>query len=225
MPMKLIVGLGNPGNEYAQHRHNIGFICVNRLAKCLKVRFDKKEGLARVARGRIDSTEVVLARPQTFMNLSGDAVVKLVTRYNLNPDDIIVIHDDMDLKLGQIRIRQGGSSGGHKGISSIIDQLGSDKFIRVRIGVGHPQSEDPRAKEAAVVNFVLEEFSPEEAKVMIKVIPQASQAVITIVDDGLEVAMNRFNRVHKPKKLPDGTTESKSGPAIPAVLQSPLPPA
>jgi PTH1 family peptidyl-tRNA hydrolase len=225
MPMKLIVGLGNPGNEYAQNRHNIGFICVNRVAKSIKAGFDKKEGLSRVARGRIDSTEVVLARPQTFMNLSGAAVAKLVAKYKLKPDDIIVIHDDMDLKLGQIRIRQGGSSGGHKGISSIIDELGSDKFIRVRIGVGHPQSENPQEKEAAVVNFVLEDFSPEEAEVMIKVIPQASQAVISIISEGLEAAMNRFNRVPRPKKLPDEKTEPKSGPASPAVIHSPLPPA
>jgi peptidyl-tRNA hydrolase, PTH1 family len=224
MPMKLVVGLGNPGSEYASNRHNIGFSCVNRLSKIIRADFEKKEGLARVAHGKINGTDVVLARPQTFMNLSGEAVAKLVTRYRLKPEDIIVIHDDMDLNLGQIRIRQGGSSGGHKGIVSIIDELGTESFIRVRIGVGHPESEEPQQKKAAVVNFVLEDFSPEELEVINKTIPRACQAIKTIVNDGLEAAMNRFNHVPKPKPVLQEKIEPGGGPGPPTETRTSLPP-
>lgn len=191
--MKLIVGLGNPGTAYSHNRHNIGFMCLSYLAKEIGARFERKEGLSRTAHGQIDSTEVILARPQTYMNSSGKAVRKLVARYRLSLDDLIVIHDDLDLRLGQIRIRENGSSAGHKGIGSIISELGSADFIRVRIGVGRPEPDSPGAKQDAVVGYVLDDFTPEEGKVMAKVIPRVSQAVITIVNEGLDTAMNRFN--------------------------------
>ena len=195
--VKLIIGLGNPGSGYGRNRHNIGFMCVNRLAKDIGAGFDKKEGLARTAHGSMGSTRVVLARPQTYMNLSGRAVIKLVEKYKPGPDGLIVVHDDMDLRLGQIRIRKGGRSGGHRGIESIICELRSEDFIRVRVGVGRPEPESPAAKQAAVVGFVLEDFSDDESRVIADTIPQVSFAVKTILSDGLEAAMNRFNRTPK----------------------------
>jgi PTH1 family peptidyl-tRNA hydrolase len=198
--MKLIFGLGNPGNFYSRNRHNIGFMCLSHVAKEIGAHFDKKEGLARTAHGRIDGTEVVLARPQTYMNASGEAVAKLLVKYRLTPDDIIVIHDDMDFKPGQIRIRKGGSSAGHKGIESIIREIGSADFVRVRVGVGHPR--DEAEGDTEVVDYVLADFSHEEDEVIAKVIPQVYQAVITLINDGLDESMNRFNHTGRTKKAP-----------------------
>jgi len=169
-------------------------MCLSLLAKNIKATFDKKEGLARTAHGTIDAVPVLLARPQTYMNLSGQAVVKLMAKYNLSPADLIVIQDDLDLKPGQIRIRQGGYSGGHRGIASIINDLGSEEFIRVRLGVGRPAPESPGEKHAAVVDYVLEDFNEDEGKVMAQAITRAAEAVKAIVAIGLEAAMNAFNR-------------------------------
>ena len=118
--MKLIVGLGNPGRGYANNRHNVGFVCLNHFAKTQGIRFDKKQGKARIGIGEVAGSKVVLARPQTYMNLSGQSVSRLIKKFNINLDDLLVIHDDLDLPLGKIRIRYGSSSGGHKGIDSII---------------------------------------------------------------------------------------------------------
>lgn len=219
--MKLIVGLGNPGNQYSENRHNVGFMCVNRLAKDIGAEFSKKEGLARTAHGRIDTTEVVLARPQTFMNASGEAVLKLVVKYRVKPADLIVIHDDIDLRLGQIRIRRGGGAAGHHGIESIMDELDNEDFIRVRVGTGRPVPENPEEKRAAVVGFVLEDFSAAESKLMAETIARVSQAVQTIVRGGLETSMNQFNRAPeaKGKDKPGGAKppDSESTPCPPEV--------
>ena len=136
--MKLIVGLGNPGFIYARNRHNIGFMCVSHLARRQGIRFDRRQGHARTGIGNIASSRVVLARPQTYMNASGESVSRLVKRLNINLSGLIVIHDDLDLPLGKIRIRLGGSSAGHKGIDSIIAHLGSQDFYRLRVGIGRP---------------------------------------------------------------------------------------
>jgi len=191
---KLIVGLGNPGSVYAGNRHNVGFMCLSLLAKNIGAAFDKKEGLARTAHGTIDAVPILLARPQTYMNLSGQAVAKLMAKYNLSLADLIVIQDDLDLKPGQIRIRQGGHSGGHRGIASIINDLGSEDFIRVRLGVGRPEPERPSEKRSAVVDYVLEDFNEAEGKVMAQAISRAAEAVKAIITTGLEAAMNAFNR-------------------------------
>ena len=119
--MKLIVGLGNPGRGYANNRHNMGFMCLNYFARTQGIQFDKKQGKARIGTGEVAGNKVVLARPQTYMNQSGQSVSRLVKKFNISLDDLLVIHDDLDLPLGKIRIRQGGSSGGHKGIESIIN--------------------------------------------------------------------------------------------------------
>jgi len=196
--MKLIVGLGNPGNQYAHNRHNIGFMCVSHFAKERGWSFENKEGLSRTAHGRIDSEEIVLARPQTFMNASGEAVKKLTIKYRIKPEDLIVVHDEMDLRLGNIRIRRGGGSAGHNGVESIIREMGTADFVRVRLGVGHPR--DSAAEEQShVVGYVLGDFSGDEAEVIKKVIAEADQAIVTLIKDGLETAMNRVNKTNAPK--------------------------
>lgn len=193
--MKLIVGLGNPGFLYARNRHNIGFICIRHLARTQGIRFDKTQGHARTGTGKIAGNRVVLARPQTYMNSSGESVSQLVKRLNIAPADLIVIHDDLDLPPGKIRIRLGGSSAGHKGIDSIIRHLGSQDFHRVRVGIGRPDiSEDPSTdKEAAVVAYVLSDFTPEEKEIITKAIPEVSQAILCLLTEGLNITMNKYN--------------------------------
>jgi len=193
--MKLIVGLGNPGFLYARNRHNIGFMCVRHLARTQGIRFDRKQGYARTGIGKIAGNKVVLARPQTFMNSSGESVSRLLKILKINPSDLIVIHDDLDLPPGKIRIRLGGSSGGHKGLDSIIAHLGSKDFYRVRIGIGRPAlSEDSTAdKEAEVIGYVLSDFTPEEKNIITRVIPEVRQAILCLLAEGLTAAMNKYN--------------------------------
>src|SRR5512136_1280866 len=139
--MKLIVGLGNPGKGYSNNRHNIGFLCLNHFARLNRIVLDKKQAKARVGTGTVAGIEVVLAKPQTYMNASGTSVFQLMQKYSLVPDDLIVIHDDLDLPLGKIRIRRGSRSGGHKGADSIISNLGTQDFTRIRVGISRPQGE------------------------------------------------------------------------------------
>jgi PTH1 family peptidyl-tRNA hydrolase len=193
--MKLIVGLGNPGLFYANNRHNIGYMCINRFAREHKIRFNKKQGLARIGLGEINGEKVVLARPQTFMNNSGESVIRLVARYKIGLSNLIVIHDDLDLPTGKIRLRQGRGSGGHKGIESIITHLGKGDFYRVRVGIGRPDiAEDTDIdKEQAVIYYVLSGFTRQEKKIMDIAIPEASQAVLCLLTEGIEAAMNKYN--------------------------------
>ena len=193
--MKLVAGLGNPGFLYTRNRHNVGFMCVRHLAKEQKIRFDRKQGQARTGIGYIAGNRVLLARPQTYMNASGESVSALVTRYDIIPSDIIVIHDDLDLPPGKIRLRLGGGSGGHKGIESIIARLGSKDFYRVRVGVGRPDTttESPAKKEEAVIAYVLSDFTRDEKKIIDKIIPDVSRAIVSLLTEGLDIAMNKFN--------------------------------
>lgn len=192
---KLIVGLGNPGYFYARNRHNIGFMCVRHLARMQGIHFNKKQGYARVGQGEIAGVKVVLARPQTYMNASGESVSQLVKRLNITPDNLIVIHDDLDLPPGKIRLRLGGGSGGHKGIDSIIAHLGSRNFYHVRIGIGRPEIPESSAKdkETAVIDYVLSDFTPEEKGIITRTIPEVSQAIICLLTEGLAAAMNQYN--------------------------------
>ena len=193
--MKLIVGLGNPGRAYANNRHNVGFICLRHFAKTHSIRLDKKQGQARTGTGEVAGSKVVLARPQTYVNLSGQSVSRLVKKFNINLDDLLVIHDDLDLPLGRVRIRQGGSSGGHKGIDSIIADLGSQDFVRIRIGIGRPTEVEgnTQAKEAEIIAYVLSDFTPEEKRAINKVIPRVSEAIYYLLTEGLTAAMNKYN--------------------------------
>jgi PTH1 family peptidyl-tRNA hydrolase len=193
--MKLIVGLGNPGYLYTRNRHNIGFMCVSHLAKIRDIRFDKKQGQARTGIGSIAGKRVVLARPQTFMNASGESVGALVRKLNIDPADLIVIHDDLDLPIGKIRLRLGGSSGGHKGIDSIIARTGTRDFYRIRVGIGRPDKDPDSAaeNEEAVISYVLSDFTAEEKKIIEQTLPSVSEAVTCLLVQGLEAAMNKYN--------------------------------
>ncbi len=192
--MKLIVGLGNPGFLYARNRHNIGFMCVSQLARTRKITFDRKQGHARTGIGNIAGHRVVLARPQTYMNASGESVDALMKKLNVNAADLIVLHDDLDLPVGRIRLRLGGSSGGHKGIDSIIAHIGTRDFYRVRVGIGRPEIDVKAAdKESAVIDYVLRDFTREEKKIIDTVIPQVSEAIAYLLAEGLAAAMNKYN--------------------------------
>jgi len=189
--MKLIVGLGNPGRNYANNRHNIGFICINHFARTQGIKFDRKQGRARIGMGKVAGNEVVLAKPQTHMNLSGESVSRLVKRFNISLDELIVIHDDLDLPLAKIRISSGSSSGGHKGIESIIKELGSRDFIRLRVGIGRPDKAE--ASEDEIINYVLSDFTAEQKQAIAQAIPRVTEALLCLLTEGLTPTMNRYN--------------------------------
>jgi PTH1 family peptidyl-tRNA hydrolase len=192
--MKLIVGLGNPGQSYTRNRHNIGFRCLNHFARRQGIRFDSRREKARLGFGQVAGCGVVLAKPQTFMNLSGMSISRLVKKYDVALSDLLVVHDDLDLPLGRIRLRGGGSSGGHKGISSIISSLGSQDFPRLRVGIGRPAAtENPVETGGGVISYVLGDFTPEEAHIVAQVIPKVSQAIVCFLTEGISSAMNRYN--------------------------------
>ncbi|HHB90218.1 MAG TPA: aminoacyl-tRNA hydrolase [Anaerolineae bacterium] len=188
MSSKMIVGLGNPGPRYARHRHNVGFQIVDELAQKHGLDFDKRQFKALIASGVIEGQRVFLVKPQTYMNLSGEAVQPLVSYYKINLADLMVVYDDMDLPLGIIRLRPFGGAGGHNGMKSIIQRLGSNRFPRLRVGIGRPPGRmDPAA-------YVLQDFSPEEEDVMVQVRDRAVRALETWLAEGIDAAMNAFNR-------------------------------
>lgn len=190
--MKLIVGLGNPGRSYARNRHNIGFICLGRFARSEGIKFAHKKSQARIGTGKVDDTEVLLAKPQTFMNNSGYSVIRLVKKFKVDLKDLIVIHDDLDLPLAKIRISFGSSSGGHKGINSIIQELGTRDFVRLRIGISHP--DNPQISEDDVIDYVLSDLTSKEKRAIEKIIPTVNDALLCLLTDGLTPAMNKFNQ-------------------------------
>jgi len=181
----LIVGLGNPGPEYAKTRHNLGFMLVDLLANRLQTSVKREECRALVGRGVIDNQTVELVKPQTFMNLSGEAVKCLATKEDRSVDRLIVISDDLAIPLGSIRVRPKGTHGGQNGLRSIVDRLGTQEFKRVRIGIM------PEHQISDASRFVLENFGKGEA--VEKVLNEAADAVETIIRDGIDAAMQRFN--------------------------------
>jgi peptidyl-tRNA hydrolase, PTH1 family len=183
----LIAGFGNPGREYRNTRHNVGFKVIDSLVSEFNTKLTKVQFKAMIGSVELDNAHIILAKPQTFMNLSGQAVASLIRFYKIPLDHVIVAHDDIDLPLGTIRIRPGGGSGGQKGLASTIEKLGTQDFPRMRIGIGRPSG----SQEAA--GYVLQEFSSADAKVLIDVLPTAVQAMRTFISDGLEAAMTRFN--------------------------------
>lgn len=186
--MKLIVGLGNPGKQYSATRHNVGFLVIDYLAEKLDIKVDKIKFKSVIGEGFAGTEKIVLAKPQTYMNLSGEALLDMVQWYKLNPADILVIYDDLDLPAGKLRLRMKGSAGGHNGMKSIIYLIQSDEFPRLRIGIGRPQNE-----KIETVNHVLGKFSEEEAKIMAEAVAKAAAAVLTVLDKGVEKAMNDVN--------------------------------
>ena len=189
--MKLIIGLGNPGREYSSTRHNIGFAVLGALARKHSINFDKRCCRSRVGEGYIKCLTVAVAKPQTYMNLSGDAVAALMRRYKVKVSDILIIHDDLDLPLGRIRIRAEGSAGGHNGLKSIIAAVGTTELARLKIGIGRPENEDESRID--IVDHVLSGFDPAERQITADAVTKAVEAIETVISDGLKIAMNRFN--------------------------------
>ncbi len=187
--MRLIVGLGNPGREYALTPHNLGFAVIEALAGQARLRRRQRVFRSELWRGRLDGKEVVLAQPQTYMNLSGPAVAELLRAEDLEPADLIVVADDVALPWGQLRIRERGSAGGHNGLESVIAALETSAFLRVRLGI------QPRAGEVGdLAEYVLAPMGPEERKLAEAMVAEAADAVRLILREGPSRAMTRFNR-------------------------------
>ena len=185
--MKLIVGLGNPGSKYSDSKHNAGFLVVDELAGKWNIEISTRRFDSFFGKGIIKKYSVVVAKPQTYMNLSGVAVERLARFFKVGTDDVIVIHDDLDLGFGDIRIKVGGGDGGHKGLRSVIDCLGGPELTRIRFGIGKPVQKEMTER------FVLEPFSDDEMKHMSGLITRACDAVVEVVSSGAQIAMNKFN--------------------------------
>ncbi len=183
--MWVVVGLGNPGRKYAKTRHNLGFMVVDELAERHGIDLQEKE-MYTIGKGSIGDANVVLVEPLTFMNRSGLAVRDVMRRHNAEPGTLIVIHDDIDMETGKLKIREKGSSGGHRGIESVIENIGSRDFVRVKIGVG-------REVGVAAEDYVLSKFRKEEIPLIKEAVFTAADAVALILKDGLAKAMNKFN--------------------------------
>ncbi|TGA96526.1 aminoacyl-tRNA hydrolase [Sporolactobacillus shoreae] len=186
--MKIIIGLGNPGSEYAHTRHNIGFEVIDELAARHHIDLNRTKFNALFGKGLIDGQEVLLVKPLTYMNASGEAAGPLVHFYKLTPDDVLAIHDDMDLPVGRIRLRQKGSSGGHNGVKSLIQHLHTQEFARIRVGVGHPE----RSRQV-VINYVLNGFTEEEKTLIADAIDRASEAAAAWLTLPFPKVMSEYN--------------------------------
>jgi PTH1 family peptidyl-tRNA hydrolase len=183
----LIVGLGNPGREYKDNRHNVGFMLVDRLTVRLDARMSRMQAQALVASVNYAGKKLILAKPQTYMNLSGQSIQGLARFYKLPLENVIVAHDDLDLPFGTIRIRPGGGPGGQKGVASTIERLGTKDFRRLRIGIGRPPGRmDP-------ADYVLQDFAKSDWTMLSEILDRAADAALTFVTEGLNAAMNKFN--------------------------------
>jgi len=183
----LIVGLGNPGREYKDNRHNVGFMLIDRLSVRLNARLTRVQAKALVGSVIYEGDKLILAKPQTYMNLSGQSIQGLARFYKVPLENMIVAHDDLDLSFGTIRIRPGGGPGGQKGVASTIDRLGTKDFRRLRIGIGRPPGRmDPS-------DYVLQNFAGADLTLLSEILDRAAEAVLTFVTDGLNAAMNKFN--------------------------------
>lgn len=186
--MKIIVGLGNPGKRYARTRHNLGFLIVDYVAKQNEVAVKRKLCSALVGESSDHGEKFLFVKPQTYMNRSGEPVKELVRRFHATADDVVVVYDELDLPFGRIRIRPKGSAGGHRGVLSVMEELAGASFYRVRVGIGRPpQGVDP-------VDYVLQPFNAEETAALGGVVSRAAEAVMTLLREGSQPAMERFNR-------------------------------
>ena len=184
----LVLGLGNPGGEYAHTRHNIGWRCLDDIERRGRFGRSRREGPTRVTEGAVEGFELVLGRPTTFMNLSGRAAVHLLRRFSVSVPDLIVVHDELDLPVGRVRIKRGGGHAGNRGVQSVIESLQSPDFVRVRVGIGRP----PAGIEGA--DHVLSGFPPEERPAVDDSVVRAADAVLLAVRAGVEAAMVEVNR-------------------------------
>lgn len=192
----IIVGLGNPGRKYDGSRHNVGFDVIDELVDRYHIGGPERFGKSMIGKGRIGDRKVILVKPLTYMNLSGEAVQEIVHFYKVDPkENLLIISDDIDLEAGRLRIRKKGSAGGHNGLKNIVQHLGTEDFARIRVGVGAK----PDA-EYDLADFVLGHFSPEERKIMDEAAARAAEAAACAVTDGIDLAMNRYNTPRKKKK-------------------------
>ena len=185
--IRLIVGLGNPGRDYATSRHNTGFMIIEEIANAFAISLDKRKFDILFGRGSIEKHDVMLAKPMAFMNNSGPPVKQLAGYFRISSEDLLVIHDDIDLAFGRLKIKEKGGHGGHKGVKSLMDAFGKGDFARLRIGIG--RSEEP----VSVTDHVLGNFSLEETKMLKGILARACEAVVTILTRGVKDGMNRFN--------------------------------
>lgn len=185
--MYLIVGLGNPENEYSKTRHNMGFDTINEIAKNNNINITKSKFKGLYETGIIQGEKVILLKPQTYMNLSGESVKEIVDFYNIQPKEIIVIYDDIDIDKGKIKIRKKGSAGSHNGMKSVIKELNSSEFGRVRVGIGQPEFKND------MVNYVIGKVPEEEQEILQQGVKRAAEAVEEIIKNGIDIAMNKFN--------------------------------
>ena len=202
--MKIVVGLGNPGKDYARTRHNIGFVVLDSLRSQLSSPSERSRFRSQIVEGNRNGEKVVLVAPQTYMNLSGHAVREVRSWFHAAVDDIIVVYDDMDLPFGTLRLRGNGSAGGHNGMTSIVEQLGTTDVPRLKVGIGRPRS--------GAVGHVLSRFGPEEEKALPGLIDRAAGAVLLWMDHGLIPAMNEVNR--KPEKPKTEKPEDMTGQSV-----------
>jgi PTH1 family peptidyl-tRNA hydrolase len=186
--MIIVVGLGNPGKGYSSSRHNVGFMVIDELAKGLGVNLKKKGFRSHYAQASIEEKRLLLLKPDTYMNRSGEALSDVIEFFKIPTEDLIVVHDEMDLPLGNIKVKVGGGSAGHRGIESIINSLGQSDFIRVRVGIGKP------VQKSQAIGHVLSQFEKDEKELVNIVVNRAKDAVLEIVLSGAENAMNKFNR-------------------------------
>jgi len=198
--MKIIVGLGNPGAEYAGSRHNVGFMFLDALAKATSAEPWREKDNAALTEVRTETEKILLVKPLTYMNNSGEAVWPLSDWYKLPAENVAVVHDDMDLPVGTVRIRPQGSAGGHNGIKSIIASLGTEKFARFKIGIAHP------SEERSTVNHVLSPFTAEEKEKIEAAVAYLLPAALCWAKDGVDMAMNRYNPRRGKKRAEGGET-------------------
>ena len=185
--MYLIVGLGNPEPEYSYSRHNLGFDTINKLSEKYNIDLNKSDFKSIYGLGTIENEKVILCKPQTYMNLSGDAIYEIARYYKIELENIIVIYDDIDVESGTIKIRKKGGPGGHNGMKSVVHMLGSEEFARIRIGTGYCEDKEK------LISYVLQKVSNEEYLNLLNGINSATEAVTQIIKDGIDVAMNNFN--------------------------------
>jgi len=195
--LRLVLGLGNPGKKYYFSRHNLGYQVVDKLARDYNIALREEGLLVQWGIGKLQEKEFILAKPMTFMNLSGEAAHYLKEKLKIYPEEILVVHDDMDLPFGRLKLVQGGGSGGHKGVASIIDRLGTEQIPRLKVGIGKPIDGDG-------VSYVLSEFSKEEMEVLPQIIEKAKMAIELILKEGLPKAMSIFNVRTRPESRGEG---------------------
>ena len=185
--MYLIVGLGNPEPEYSKTRHNMGFDVINELSKKYDIKVEKQGFNALYGTGIIENEKVILCKPQTYMNLSGESIKEVVNFYNIEPKEIIVIYDDIDIEKGKIKLRKKGGAGSHNGMKSVVEELNTTDFARIRVGIGQPEF------KSDMINYVIGKVPEDEQKILKEGTHKAAEAVEEILKNGIDIAMNKFN--------------------------------